>query len=232
MSITRFYFALTNFCNRSCELCCCYSDPHRSTFIPYPTYLNYLQQGKPYEVQLEGGEPTLHPDFAKMVAYASQDPLCTRIILCTNAVTLPMELEKLHQWLDQFANKAFILKPSINSHLIRHYAKHMEKMKLIAQVFQTHKLLEGSKLTYNVRRIPKPLTNDGEDWITQSIRDAGIAHLCNNFEYQRYGKAANLEALMRPYIIENPVEFHLIAPDGKDFGTDLIARAEYMRLLA
>lgn len=52
----------------------------------------------------------------------------------------------------------------------------------------------------------------------------------NVFAYQRYGKATDM-ALELPFVVDNPVDFHLIAPDGRDFGTDLMARAQYMQTM-
>lgn len=239
MEITRYYFALTNFCNRSCELCSCHSDPTRTTNLSFEKFIEIVTSNKEYEAQLEGGEPTIHPDFDKMVEYLVNDPLCQKIILCTNAVTMPIlkrggtlfeeeSIEKMSVWLNKFIKKPFVLKPSVNSHLIKHSTIHMEKMKIIQLAFEKMNFLEGSQLIYNVRRIPKPMTPDGEQWITDLLKKMEIYHLCNDFEYQRYGKGKDEEALSPPYVISNPVNFFLIAPDGKNFGMDLIKRADYM----
>lgn len=240
MELTRFYFALTNFCNRACELCSCHSDPTRQTNLTMDQFKEILSTGVPYEAQLEGGEPTIHPDFEEMVAYVANDPLCHKIILCTNAVKMPLILDKkviqheetlqaLYQWFDKFSNKPFVLKPSVNSHLIRHSTVHMMKMDMIHKAFTTYnKWKEGSELIYNVRRIPKPLSDDDELWITDLLKQMGLYDFCNDFLYQRYGKGKEEEALELPYVVSNPMKFHLIAPDGRDFNTDLIARANYM----
>ncbi len=240
----RYYFALTNFCNRSCELCSCHSNPSKTTNLSMNQFIEIIQQNpnQEYEAQLEGGEPTIHPNFQEMVQYIINDPLCKKVILCTNAVTMPivlkngevLEEESIHQmmyWLSQFKNKIFILKPSINSHLIKHSKLHLKKMKIIQKAFEKINFLKGSQLIYNVRRIPKPLTKDGEDWIIQDLKNLEIYHLCNDFEYQRYGLAKNETDLKLPYIVENPITFFLIAPDGKNFGMDLIARADYMETM-
>lgn len=239
MEITRYYFALTNFCNRSCELCSCHSDPSRSTNLTFEQFVEITQQHKEYEAQLEGGEPTIHPDFEKMVDYLVNDPLCKKIILCTNAVLMPIvkrdgivyqeeSMNKMKNWLNKFIKKPFVLKPSINSHLINHSTVHMEKMQLIKDAFIEMPFEEGSQLVYNVRRIPKPMTEDGEQWITDKLKEINLYEFCNDFEYQRYGKAKDEDSLALPYIVSNPVKFYLIAPDGKNFGTDLIERANYM----
>ncbi len=246
--IVRFYFALTNFCNRACELCSCHSDPTKKTFLDFEHYQKIISDGifsaqkegksGKYETQLEGGEPTIHPDFYRLVDYSIQDELCSRIIVCTNAVKIPFDhepqiaIEKIKDWIRLFKEKLFILKPSINSHLITHSSIHMKKMVFIMKAWEElmkeGELQEGSFLYFNVRRIPAPMTSDSEAWITKMTEDLGLSKYCNNYEYQKYGKAKNEEFLKEPYIVSNPVKFHLIAPDGKDFGSDLISRADHM----
>lgn len=244
MEITRYYFALTNFCNRSCELCSCHSDPTKKTFLSYNQFISILQSEGEYEAQLEGGEPTIHPEFNKMVEYLVNDPLCKKIILCTNAVTIPImknndiidynESYKLvEEWLMTFAKKPFILKPSINSHLINNSKIHMEKMNIIKKTFDSiiGKMKQGTQLVFNVRLIPKPMTKDGEQYIIDLLEKFELKDNSNIFEYQRYGKGEDEEGLKLPFIVQNPVKFYLISPDGKNFGTDLIARANYMKTM-
>lgn len=64
--------------------------------------------------------------------------------------------------------------------------------------------------------------------VMHADEEMGLYELCNYFEYQRYGKVKDEDDLALPYIVSNPVKFYLIAPDGKNFGTDLIERANYM----
>ncbi len=246
--VTRFYFALTNFCNRACELCSCHSDPGKNTFLTFEAYLKIIddgmaqaiQEGKSgrYETQLEGGEPTIHPDFYKILDYSMKHKQCSRVIVCTNAVKIPFDhdkdtaIKKIKDWIRLFKEKPFILKPSINSHLITHSSIHMEKMVLIMiawqEMMEDNELLDGSHLYFNVRRIPAPMKENSERWITEMTKELGLFKYCNDFEYQKYGKAKNEEFLKEPYIVANPVKFHLIAPDGKNFGSDLISRADHM----
>jgi hypothetical protein len=232
----RFYFALTNFCNRSCELCCCHSDPSRSTHLPLARFEEIIACGEPYEAQLEGGEPLLHADFWTMVDRLVSDPNCVRITLCTNAVLLPWGkpgqsreeiIAGLRAWLSRFQGKPFVIKPSVNSHLIDRDPRHIEKMRLLLDAFDGMVWQDGSAIRFNVRRIPT--APDGERWINAALEEAGLAEWANDFIYQRIGRAEDMEDLQRPYIIPDPVKFSLISPDGKDFGCDLVERANYMK---
>src|SRR5208283_4271870 len=59
----RLYVALTNHCNRSCPWCSTCSSPRGSTWLRVADYEASLPRVRPFQVQLEGGEPTLHPEF-------------------------------------------------------------------------------------------------------------------------------------------------------------------------
>jgi len=223
----RYYFALTNFCNRTCDFCCCSSGPNKKAFLPFEELKNVLRE-ESYEIQLEGGEPTLHPDFYKIVEYASSDDRCKKIILCTNGTTVPKDI---NIWLKKFSFKPFVLKPSINSHLIKKDKSHVSKMVLLKDAFIKYPWRFESKLIFNVRRIPKPLSKDGEEWITKLIKENGLEEFSNNWEFQRYGRGAKEGGLSLPFVVENPISFKLISPDGKDFNCDLIKRALHMETL-
>lgn len=238
----RIYFAITNFCNRACELCSCHSDPTKNTFLCFDDFKKTIKDksnGKYYESQIEGGEPTIAPDFWKMVNYNLDDNFCNKIILCTNAVKIPFShnqeqsIEKIEKWILKFSKKTFILKPSINSHLINHSKVHMKKCYHIMiawnNLIEKKLLKEGSQLIFNVRIIPKPITNDGEQWIIDQINNYNLQNFCNIFEYQKYGKAENEDFLKEPFIVKNPVKFFLISPDNKNFNDNLIDRANHMK---
>src|SRR5689334_5024979 len=85
----RIYFAVTNHCNRACPWCSTCSSPRGSTFLTLDRFQKALPGSGMFEVQLEGGEPTIHPQFFEMVKIARAHPRCTRLVLCTNGVVLP-----------------------------------------------------------------------------------------------------------------------------------------------
>jgi hypothetical protein len=241
--MVRHYFALTNFCNRECPLCSCHSDPGRKTFSSLRYVLDVLAHSDPYEVQLEGGEPLLHPDFPRIVEYATSDERCLGIIVCTNAVKLPWvfqgghleekaSVEAIQGWLARFAKKPFTLKPSINAHLIERDRRHLEKMGVLLRAFEAAPWKHPATLRFNVRIQPQPITPDGEQWLLDALEEQGLTQHSNIFNYQAYGKAKDTAGLQRPFIVENPVQFHLHSPDERDFGMDLEARADHMQTLA
>jgi MoaA/NifB/PqqE/SkfB family radical SAM enzyme len=63
-------FELTNLCNFSCTHCI-REEPVHGSFLPFEVVEKVLAETQPYHnvnyVAFTGGEPTLHPDFAKIV---------------------------------------------------------------------------------------------------------------------------------------------------------------------
>lgn len=237
----RFYFALTNFCNRSCELCSCFSDPSRKTFLTATDFYGYLVED--YEIQLEGGEPLIHPLFYSFLEYVQHDSKCKRVILCTNSVKMPWkylngELDEtrsraeLLNWFTLFNKKPFTLKPSINKHLVDHDKFHYQKMKVLLEAFKEFKWQVSAELMFNVRRLKNSDGSPADLDIMDKLNEYGLLDSSQVYFYQRYGKAEDNTELDLPYVIQHPVDFYLISPDGKDFKMDLVARAEHMKTLA
>src|ERR1700756_4557675 len=80
----RLYFAMTNHCNRACPWCSTCSSPRGSTWLSVENYTAGFPPHGPFQVQLEGGEPTLHPQFWEFVRIARAHPRCDHLVLCTN----------------------------------------------------------------------------------------------------------------------------------------------------
>src|SRR3989338_929460 len=87
----RYYFAVTNACNRSCEFCSCYSRPGKKTYLSLEKFKEILPTEGLFEIQLEGGEPLIHPRIEEMIRYAQATGRCEKVILGTNAVMLPYQ---------------------------------------------------------------------------------------------------------------------------------------------
>ena len=115
----RVYVALTNHCNRACPWCSTCSSPQGNTWLSREDYEAGLPRNGFFQVQLEGGEPTTHPQFWDFVRIARQHPRCTHLVLCTNGVVLPRTPAKLHSWIERLGTP-LTLKLSINHYLIEH----------------------------------------------------------------------------------------------------------------
>lgn len=176
-----------------------------------------------FEIQLEGGEPMIHPDFDKILQFFNGHPNCSQIIITTNATRLATTPEGIAKWLKQ-TQKPFLIKPSINSHLLAHDAQLLDKCQLLLRAAS-----QTSNITvrFNVRRLKDQTTND-EAWILDKLNEYGLTADSNIWYFQRYGFGANSPEYDPPFIVANPLDFHLLAPDGQDFGQDLIARSQHM----
>lgn len=221
----RFYFALTNRCNRSCELCSCWSDPERNTDLPMEKFCELLSGDYDFELQMEGGEPLMHPDFEMMIQWARETGRCSLITVGTNGVLLPMDEEVLKDRIGAWGTP-LVIKPSINEHLLRTDSLHIEKMKRIRNAVDS---LAGVEVLFNIRRRKRPLSVDDDQWVVDLVEGAGLMDVSNLFFYQRYGKAECREELDLPFVIEHPVDFYLIDPQGRNWGMDLVGRSNAMQ---
>lgn len=222
----KYYFALTNNCNHSCEYCSCYSRPGKKTYLDFKTFASYINStDERIEVQFEGGEPLIHPDFYKMMNYCIATNRCDKIIITTNSESILYEEEL--DWLCFMIDNPytrFILKPSINYHLYKNEENLFDKM---VNILHYSLFIPNLEVLFNVR-LDK---SDNDKIIMDEIEESGFKEYCNIFYFQRYGYASGVEKFELPFIIDNPVDFYLISPDGKNFGTDLIARSEHMKTL-
>ncbi len=219
----RIYIALTNHCNRTCPWCSTYSSPLGNTFITLEKFIELCSRDIQFEVQLEGGEPTLHPKFIEMVNYANNINKCTKIIIVTNGTTIPRKTSKLKEWLLLLGNKA-VLKLSINHYLLDYDCKLLD---LACAIKDVSSCIGSVDLVLNVR-LRKDEQEESEAIINE-IKKRNLSDVSNIFWLQKYGKASDRETWEEPFIVSD--HFSLINPDGSDSGTNLIRRSDTMRSL-
>lgn len=93
---------LTDHCNLRCPICYAESGPERQTHRSFEKVVAMLDavvanEGEPDVVQLSGGEPTLHPDFFRILEEARARPI-RHLMVNTNGIRLakdPAFAEKL-----------------------------------------------------------------------------------------------------------------------------------------
>jgi hypothetical protein len=218
----RVYVATTNHCNRACPWCSTCSSPRGNTWISASDYVASFPDEGPFEVQLEGGEPTIHPQFAELVRLARAQPRCVRVVIVTNGVVVPRERDALREWLRSLGTPLTI-KLSINHHLLA------QDDGLLALAAMLRDELHGpdAELVLNVRLRPDA---PGEDaWVREAVTNAGLLEFANVFHLQAYGFAAEREGWESPFVVGT--NFTLVNPDGHTHGPDLIGRSEAMRVL-
>ena len=86
---------ICDYCNLRCPVCYAASGPERQQFRDLALVEKMLDavvrnEGRPDVVQLSGGEPTLHPDFFKIIELAKARPI-RHLMLNTNGVRMAQE---------------------------------------------------------------------------------------------------------------------------------------------
>jgi hypothetical protein len=177
-----------------------------------------------FQLQLEGGEPTLHPHLLSMVDAARALPGCDRIILCTNGVVLPREQARLRDWLVRLG-APLTLKLSVNHHLLDHDPGLLDLCHATRDVLTA---LGGERLLVVNVRLRRGIDND-DARVRQAVADAGLKDAANVFFLQAYGFAQGHAGWDLPCPVSD--RFTLVNPDGQAFPPDLIRRSEAMRVL-
>ena len=220
----RVYVATTNHCNRACPWCSTCSSPRGGTWISPTDYAASFPSQGPFEVQLEGGEPTIHPQLSELVRLARANPRCVRLVIVTNGVVLPRERDQLRAWLLELG-APLTIKLSINHHLLAQDPGLLELAALLRD--ELGALGSDRELVLNVRLRPDA---PGEDaWVRAAVANAGLLEFANVFHLQAYGFAATRAGWEPPFLVGT--NFTLVNPDGKTHGPDLIGRSEAMRVL-
>jgi uncharacterized radical SAM superfamily Fe-S cluster-containing enzyme len=86
---------ICDYCNLRCPVCYASSGPERHQFRDLALIEKMLDavvrnEGKPDVVQLSGGEPTMHPDFFKIIELAKARPI-RHLMVNTNGVRIAQE---------------------------------------------------------------------------------------------------------------------------------------------
>ena len=217
----RLYVAMTNHCNRACPWCSTCSSPRGRTWLSVENNVaGFPAQGR-FQLQLEGGEPTLHPQFWEFVHLARTHPQCEHLVLCTNGVVLPRRREELAGYVARLGTP-LTLKLSINHYLLDH------DKDLVDLAVNLRDMFSGEQtLVVNVRL--RRGVGDDDRRVVERVEAAGLMPVSNIFYLQRYGFAADQEDWEPPAPVWHA--FSLVNPDGRIFGPDLIARSEAMRVL-
>jgi molybdenum cofactor biosynthesis enzyme MoaA len=66
-----------------------FSSSKKNTFMSFETFKNIIDNySDDFELQLEGGEPLLHPDLYLFLEYARNSGRCKKVIITTNGILL------------------------------------------------------------------------------------------------------------------------------------------------
>jgi uncharacterized radical SAM superfamily Fe-S cluster-containing enzyme len=94
---------ITSSCNLACPMCYAHSGPGGShlTFSQCRAAIDRLveAEGRPEVLQLSGGEPTIHPEFAEILDYACRQPIDI-VMINTNGIRLSHDSELIARLVD------------------------------------------------------------------------------------------------------------------------------------
>ena len=213
----RLYINLTNKCNSDCPFCCMYSGKEKNTFMNFNVF-KYIIDGKDddFELQLEGGEPLLHPFMFLFMWYAHSTGRCKKIIILTNGKLISDYLEEIIQFMSRTQIPVEI-KVSINYWL---YKENPHIFKQARDLYCATEFLDDISVKFNVRM------RHGDEWIIDLLKENKIYEQSNVFYLQSYGKMTGTE-YAKPVIVQNVEDWFIYSCDGKCFDKDLIARSEY-----
>ncbi|MBI5597058.1 MAG: radical SAM protein [Elusimicrobia bacterium] len=220
----RVYAALTNHCNRSCPWCSTCSSPAGDSWLDLDALKRLIPDEGAFELQLEGGEPTLHPRFWDFVALGRADARCRRLVLCTNGVVLPRTPERLRAWLERLG-RPLTVKLSFNHHLL----ERDPGLPALAVAVRDALAALGAERVFVLNvRLRRGCADDDRE-VREAVARAGLLDSANIFFLQRYGFASGESSWDPPAPVYD--RFSLVNPDGSVYGPDLQARSEGMRRL-
>lgn len=219
MPSTRLYINITNHCNVACPFCCMYSSPAKHTFLPLQKFAEILAVHQGYELQLEGGEPMLHPQIKLFLGQAWADPQCKKLIVLTNGLNLRKDLQDIVAWRG-LSKTPTVLKISVNSFLMKQHPRFLFEITLAIQNIQ---FIPNFSIQLNVRKsYEDPLD------IEQELKKYNLLSFANNiFYFNRYGRLKEDKRYGDIVINQNIDTWKVYASDGTCFNTNLVARSEY-----
>lgn len=214
---TRLYINITNRCNTSCPFCCMYSGQHKSTDMKFETFKQIIDEcSDKFELQLEGGEPLIHPNVYLFIEYAISTGRCMKVNILSNGIIYKEHLKRLvelHKWY----KIPFETKISVNYWLLQ---KHENHLKEIADCVFVTEYFPNFNIILNTRK------RHNDEWIDEEIKKYKMDNINHSFYLQSYGKmtGSNYDGVV---IVQEIANWKIYSVDGLCFGTDLVARSEH-----
>lgn len=228
--MNKIYINITNRCNYSCPFCCMYSSPDGNIFIPFDKYKEIVDENIASSpdsliIQLEGGEPTLHPNLFLFLEYAANLDGVDRIVVDTNGKTLDAIIDKIIEIAER--NRKYItVKPSINTYMMSMDKGMLKRCDLLASACE---FLEHFDMEFNIRyRNDNDLTLLKEHLKDLLTRDYFRYSL---HQFNAYGRMEGSTECPPVKITPTYDNWSIYSCDGICFGQDLEARSEHERLL-
>lgn len=221
MATKKLYINITNHCDVCCPFCCIESDSKRQSFMRFDTIYKLLHDiDVPTIVQLEGGEPTTHPQFYLFLEYISTLDNVQEIVIDTNSLTLDKHIDKIVDI--AVRNKRLItVKPSYNTYLRTVFSRG-NFADYLTNIISACEFIPYVKFAVNVRGYSDKELEILKNGLPKKVQDISNFHLFNS-----YGRAVNDKSLPDLQINNVYDGWCCYASDGECFGRDLKERAKY-----
>lgn len=218
----RLYISLTNNCNTTCPFCSMYSAEGKKTYLTFDKYKEIIDTcQEDYELQIEGGEPFVHPQFWLFLEYGLSTGRCKKVLILTNGILLNERLQKLLIIRSEYPEVEFSIKISVNYWLL----KDPEHLNRVKAALHSTKYVPDFSILLNVRE------RNNDDY-TPLLEKEGLLEYSNVYKLQSYGKLSKADKVYeKPVIVQNINQWELFGSTGESFGQDLIARSEAEKLL-
>lgn len=217
----KLYINITNHCDVCCPFCCMNSDSKKQSFMHFDTIYRILKDiYPPFIVQLEGGEPTTHPQLYLFLEYISTFDKVKEIVIDTNALTLDKHIDKIVD-IAVRNKKPITVKPSYNTYL-RTVFSCGNFADYLTNIISACEFIPYVKFAVNVRGY-----SDSELRVLKNNLPQKIQNISSFYLFNSYGRAENDKSLPDLQINEAYDNWCCYASDGECFGRDLRARAKY-----
>lgn len=223
--IKRLVINLTNHCNECCPFCCVEASPNLFHYITIKTLQSILDSypTEPIEIQLTGGEPTLHKDFYELVTLAGKKQNAQRIIIDTNGT----DMERVANQLSDIAETSYstiCMKISINYWLCQNHPDHLSRIKKLISAYQNQQNFEI--ILSVVYRVPEELDSQFMTYLEEKPFTT-VRRIMHPISFIGRAKKLRLStACLNEMKIQSaePVGY---ATDGSCFGSNLEKRNQY-----
>ena len=219
----RLYINITSKCNYTCPFCCMSSSPFREDEMSFDKFKEIVDSydDKEIEIQLEGGEPTIHTAFWLFVEYSFYKKNVSRIIIDTNGHNLSKIIDHLVEISERYKKK-LLIKASDN-----HYIRDKRGNKIVDEyisLISALEFVEYTDLLINLRGYTQEEIDKLKNDYKKQTKD--FTSYVNAFTFNRYGKAKNDKRLPEIIINRTVDKFHCYDSKGNYYGEDLYKRAE------
>lgn len=219
----RLYINITNRCNTDCPFCCMHSSTKNSLDMDFSIYKEIIDRTREeFELQLEGGEPLLHPQLYPFMEYACFTGRCKKILILSNGILLGKHLHRLHEFALLHHIPAEI-KVSVNYWLNKEHCGHLN---IVESMIAESESMPFLHLCCNVR-----LRHEDEALRKEIESRPLLAAYSNIYYLQSYGRLKD-SAYQKPVIVQNIESWELYATDGHCFNQNLEARSLHEEELA